>query len=215
MVNLEHVQQDGPGKCGVACLEMIFKYYKIPYDKDDIWECIRDPRPGNLGEFAYTHSLAEYAIFHGLNATAYSADVDTCFSVLDRLERLNMPAILSVRYNDNDLGRYNDDDLGHFIAYKGKENGYYLFNDPDLQQAPVKYSPHKIREQWAPIGDEVAGYEYVVFKCDTLPQTCMKCGWEYPLLVHYKIPFLNKVPFSNMTICPYCNKRNFDIWNLG
>ena len=43
-------------KCGVACLEMIFEYYGIEYDSDDIWEKIKTPRPNTWNHFyAHTH----------------------------------------------------------------------------------------------------------------------------------------------------------------
>lgn len=208
MVNLEHVQQDGPGKCGLACLEMIFKYYKIPYKKSEMWNSIKEPRGDDQGEFARLRSLAKYAIEKGLNATGYRDKADTCLNILDRLEQLNMPAILSVRYEETHLG--------HLIAYRGKENGYYFFNDPDLKapKSPVKYSADGIKERWAPCGREVAGFEYAIFDGVTIPHTCMFCTREYPILAPNKAPFSNKVPFSNKTICPYCNTINFDIWNL-
>lgn len=202
MVNLEHVQQDGPGKCGVACLEMIFKYYKIPYKKGKIWNSIKEPREDNQGEFARLYSLAKYAIDKGLNATGYRDKADTCLNILNRLEQLNMPAILSVRYQEMNLG--------HLIVYRGKKDGYYFFNDPDLgaEKNPVEYGPAIIKEKWSPCGREVAGFEYVIFDGVTIPHTCMYCTQEYPVLAP------NKAPFSNKTICPYCNKVNFDIWNL-
>lgn len=198
MVEIKHIQQQNDGcnwKCGVVCLEMIFDYYKIPCKQDDVWNAVKTNRNGSkIQKFALTHSLAKYSIHRCLNATVYKADADTWPDVLDKLERLSIPAILSVKYKNTNFA--------HFIIYLGRKDGNYYFDDPDLAKAPVRYDYSQVREKWSPHGKEVTGFVYIIFEGDTTMHTCIHCNQEYPVLVR------GKAPFSNVTICPYCDGLN-------
>lgn len=207
MVELEHVRQDGKEKCGAACLEMIFKHYEVLYEKDEIWNSIKTARPDSYKMYASTQNLVKYSNHCGLDATAYQADANTWPNVLDRLDALNMPTILSVRYRNTTLG--------HFIVYLGKKNKDYCFNDPDLKKSPIRYDYRQMKEKWSPIGKEVVGFEYIIFEGVAILHRCTHCEHEYPILVRYKVPFSNDVlPFSDRTVCPHCNRVNYGILNL-
>ena len=66
MIKISHKKQKNDGynwKCGAACLEMIFEYFKIVRTQDDIWNEIKSMRPGSLTQFyACTHDVIRYAI---------------------------------------------------------------------------------------------------------------------------------------------------------
>ena len=54
MIKISHKKQKNDGynwKCGAACLEMIFEYFKIVRTQDDIWNEIKSMRPGSLTQF--------------------------------------------------------------------------------------------------------------------------------------------------------------------
>lgn len=200
MVNLEHVQQDGKEKCGAACLEMIFKHYKIPYKKDDIWDSIKTHRPGSYKMYASTQNIVKYSLHCGLSAVAYQANADAWANVLDKLDELSIPAVLSVRYRNTTFG--------HFIVYSGKKNNDYLFHDPELKKAPVRYDLLRVKDMWTYRSKEVTGLVYILFGGETIPYACTSCGKEYPILRP------DEALFSKISFCPHCDARNMPILNL-
>ena len=200
MVEVKHIQQQNDGfnwKCGAVCLEMIFNYYGIPCNQDDIWDAIKSDRPTGIGQrYALTYRLAQYAIGHGLNCTIYKADNNSWSAVLDELDRHTIPAILSVKEKKSGES--------HFTVFCGKEDGQFIFADPNSKKERDSYDESDINEMWSPHPEiNVTGFIYLVFDGDIMPHTCMHCNREYPILVH------DKTLFSNKTICPYCDRQNY------
>lgn len=199
MVKLQHIQQVNDGrnwKCGAVCLQMIFNHYGIPCNQDDIWDAIKADRPTGIGQkYALTYSLAQYAIGRGLSCTIYKTDEYSWSNVLDELDRCNIPAVLSIREKKSGES--------HFTVYLGKKDGQFIFADPNSEAETDQYNIDEMMEMWSPhLEINVTGFIYIVFSGNTTVHTCMHCNQKYPILEH------DKVPFSNMTICPYCDRLN-------
>lgn len=196
MVEIKHRKQVNDGvnwKCGVACLEMIFEYYGIEYDSDDIWEKIKTPRPNTWNHFyAHTHSLVKYAIEKGLNATAYKAKSDTCLEVLKKLDEISIPAILAIREPKSGQS--------HFVVYTGIKNKMYYYCDPNSNRAFSYFKQGELEDVWSPqpeIG--VTGYFLVLFdhkNDDTV--FCKQCGSPVPIVYNELQTKMEGVA------CPYC-----------
>lgn len=197
MVELEHVRQDSKEKCGAACLEMIFKHYRIPYEKDDIWDSIKTHRPDSYQMYASTQNMVRYSLHCGLSAIAYRANADAWANVLDKLDELSIPAVLSVRYRNTTFG--------HFIVYSGKKNKDYLFHDPELKKAPVRYDLLRVKDMWTYRSKEVTGLVYIFFGGETILHDCTHCREKYPILEQ------EDALFSKISFCPYCGEANMPL----
>ncbi|MCI8705081.1 MAG: hypothetical protein HFE60_12635 [Anaerotignum sp.] len=198
MVKVKHIQQKNDNfhwKCGAVCLEMIFDYYSILCNQDEIWNAVKSNRSGAMGQYyALTHRLAEYAINHGLNATIYKANSQTWSTVLETLEQFSMPAILSITEKSSHQS--------HFVIFLGSERGKYIFSDPNSPKETVKWNYMEVKNMWSPnIAINVTGFIYILFEGDKISEHCQYCQKEFPLLIK------NEIPFSENTICPYCDKQ--------
>lgn len=196
MVNIKHIQQEVDGinwKCGQACLEMIFDFYNIEYDKNDIWENIKALRDSLSGQyFAFTYTLAKYAIEHGLNATVYRAKEETWSEVLKKIDNLSVPAILEMREQKSGQS--------HFVVYTGIKNRMYYYSDPNSEKEFGYFKSVDVKELWHPQPEiNVAGYFFVVFdmKVDEMI-SCVRCGKPVPV-VHSSLK-----PLIEGIACPHC-----------
>lgn len=199
MVDIKHIQQINDGfnwKCGAVCLEMIFNYYGISCNQNDIWEAVKTNRPTGIGQkYALTYSLAQYAIDRGLNCTIYKAGKDSWSDVLNSLDQRNIPAILCVKEKKSGQS--------HFMIYIGRKNGKLMFSDPNSSRETVAYDYLELRDMWSPHPEiNVTGFIYLIFDGNSTTHTCSLCNREYPVLEH------ENGPVSELTICPYCDKLN-------
>lgn len=198
MVEIKHIQQKNDGfnwKCGAVCLEMIFNYYKIPCNQDAIWDAVKCNCYTGIGQkYALTHSLAEYAISQGLNATVYKSDSEKWATILEMLDQRSIPAILSVKENKSQQS--------HFVIFLGTKNGKYIFSDPNSSKETVGYDYLQVRKMWSPnVEINVTGFIYILFEGNNRFEYCPYCKKEYPLLTK------DGVPFSTNIICPYCDRQ--------
>ncbi|MDD5692930.1 MAG: C39 family peptidase [Patescibacteria group bacterium] len=101
--------------CGIVSLAMIFDYYSIPFDLDDmINRALKDD--GYIKGVGWKHqTIVDLAIKYGLKA--YRTENDTIEKLMESLEK-DEPVIISI-YKDFDLSNG-----GHLAVL----NGYYIAN---------------------------------------------------------------------------------------
>lgn len=195
MVDIIHIKQSKDGinwKCGLACLEMIYNYYGIQYDSDEVWNTIKSRRPLSLIEFyAKTHKLALDAISHGLYATIYKA---SSLDTLNKIDQLCIPSILCITQEKSQQG--------HFIVYTGKKHNLFYFCDPDSNKLFSYMNENKMKEAWQENGAAgVTGYIFIVFdKNPSHNGNCPFCGYSIPI-VHSDL-----INYSNKIVCPNCDE---------
>ena len=196
MVKINHKQQHNDGynwKCGAVCLEMIFDYYNIECDKSDIWENIKTLRPKMQGHYyAPTHKVTKCAIEHGLNATAYKAQQNTCLELLEQINDKNIPAVLAIREKKSGQS--------HFVVYTGIKNKMYYYSDPNSNRDFDYLKRGEIMDVWSPQPQiDVTGYFFVVFDCEKGERLqCQNCGVSIPIVHNSLWSFIEGVA------CPYC-----------
>ncbi len=202
MVKIKHKQQVNDGynwKCGAACLEMIFDYYDINYNKNDIWDNIKVQRPNAaLDQYcAPTSKVAKYAIINKLYATIYKAKNHTCLEILKQINDKNIPSVLSIREKASGQS--------HFVVYTGIENKEYYYVDPNCKLDLCNFKNKEIEDVWSPqpeIG--VTGYILIVFdfvRDEKLK--CRECGISIPI-VHSSLR-----PLAEGIVCPYCGNAAY------
>lgn len=199
MVEIKHKQQVNDGlnwKCGSVCLEMIFEYYGIEYDSDNLWESVKVLRPSNLGHyFSLASTIARYSIKHGLDATIYQAKEDTYLEVLQKIDSLNIPAILQIRQEKSNQS--------HFVVYKGINNKMFYYCDPDAQREFSYFrSSSDIKSHWKN-QPNIDGYMFIVFGNSANAKiSCAypDCGKNIPI-VHDEIEKM-----VDTIYCPHCNR---------
>ena len=198
MIKISHKKQKNDGynwKCGAACLEMIFEYFKIVRTQDDIWNEIKSMRPGSLTQFyACTHDVIRYAIKNGLCATGYKVKESTCRNILEELDKEQVPAILLVKEQKTSQS--------HFIVYIGIKNKLYYYCDPNSSKDFNYMKQVDLEKSWSP--DQqfgIPGYVLIVFdkKVDSIIQ-CANCGSTVQIVQGILQDQMESV------ICPYCGQ---------
>ena len=194
MVNIVHKRQANDGvnwKCGVSCLEMIYDYFSIPYDANEIWENIKSPRSSNSFQmYALTYKLAQDSIKKGLAATIYKGnDVH----ILEEIENLQIPAILSIKQKKSNAS--------HFVVFKGIKDHKYYFSDPDVEKEQSSMSYLELRDVWSPNAKiNVAGFIFILFsKTIETSYECITCKSRFPVV------YPNLTKHVHGVICPYCD----------
>ena len=200
MVEIKHIQQINDGfnwKCGAVCLEMIFNHYGIPCNQDDIWNAVQADRSTGPGQkFAFTYSLAQYAISRGLNCTIYKTDENNWPNVLEELEQRSIPAILSVKEKKSGQS--------HFMIFVGKRDDQFIFSDPNSSNETDGYDYLEVENMWSPhLEIDVTGFIYMIFEGNSIWGGCPYCQRNFPILAQ------NEAPLSMKIICPYCDRLLF------
>ena len=199
MLKINYKQQINDGinwKCGVVSLEMIFNYYGIHSDSDDIWENIKAKNPNSLGQYyAHTHKMARYAIDHGLNATVFRARKDTWLYILNQINEMDIPAILLIRAKR----------AAHFVVYTGIKNKMYYYVDPNTDREFCYFKRENMEDVWAPQPEfGVTGYTFLVFSEQVNEVIkCQKCTGDVPVV------FKSLLTLSEGIACPHCGSAAF------
>ncbi len=194
MVDIRHKQQQNDGvnwKCGAVCLEMIYDYFRIEYDCNQIWDSIKSKRYKNsIQMYSLTYKLAQDAISRGLPATIYKGN-DAY--ILEDVDKLQTPAILSIKEKKSGES--------HFVVFQGIKNQKYCFCDPNANKAQSVMTYNTLRDLWSPNPRiNVTGFVFIMFdNQEDIFATCEHCSKEIPI-VHDVLR--EKV---RSIICPYCN----------
>lgn len=197
MIHIEHKRQVNDGlnwKCGAVCLEMIYDYFQIPYDSNEIWHNIKAQRYENsMQMYSQTYKLAQDAISRGLQATIYKG---RDAHILEDINQLQTPAILSLKQVKSGNS--------HFVIFQGIKNQNYCFCDPDTEKKITSMKFIDVRNIWSPhreIG--VTGDIFIVFnKMVHKVCKCKYCGQEIPL-VHSEL-----LERARGVVCPHCDSLN-------
>lgn len=198
MIGIVHRQQVNDGhnwKCGAVSLQMIFDYYRVPFDLDESWEYIRSRRPNSIDQFfARTCKLSEYSIAKGLMSTIYKGSHMTCLRILDILDVKSIPAIASITQKRTKQS--------HFVVFTGCDHGFYCFCDPDEKRKFNRFIDSTVYNFWKPnLSIDVTGYILVVFEHQEDEHIkCPFCNNDIPI-VHSELKEL-----TVGCICPYCDK---------
>ena len=197
MVSIQHRQQKIDGfnwTCGSTCLEMIFDFFGIPFEENEIWEAVKTRRGNSATQwFSLTFKLAQYSIEHGLSATIYKAKENKVSEVLDYLNDNNIPAILSIMEKKSKNS--------HFVVYTGKKDGKYLFADPNSEKDTTRLNYVDIRDLWKERRSiDVAGHIFIGFGNVDTYEVCKYCTKEYPVV--HNVLLENTLAI----ICPYCDR---------
>lgn len=198
MINIEHKRQVNDGinwKCGAVCLEMIYDYFQVPYDNEEIWNNIKAQRYENSVQmYSRTYKLAQDAILRGLPATIYRG---RDAHILEDIDMLQTPAILSIQQVKSRES--------HFVVFQGIKNQNYCFCDPDTDKKTTNMKFIDVRNVWSPhreIG--VTGYVFIIFdKVVDEKYKCKYCGQDIPI-VHSQL--LEK---TEGVFCPHCDRFNY------
>ena len=160
MVKIEHIRQVNDGhnwKCGAVCLEMIFNFYGIPCNQDDIWEKIKSKRNDGIEQYySHTVDLAKYSVNKGLKAYICKAKPNCVEIVLSLIDTDKRPVIMSILEKKSQNS--------HFVIYTGKKNGRFYFTDPNRDKTFSYYTLSEVEDFWKPRPEiDVAGYIFVAF----------------------------------------------------
>ena len=175
-LNIKILSQIDDGKnykCGAYALHAVLSYFGHQVEVDDIWNSISSPRPRTMQQFAYVYSLAQYSIKKGVQATIYKSK--NILQTLDKLDDMKQTAILVVAH------KKPGDVIGHFIVYKGKKDGDYIFADSEFTK-DRRISPIKMRDFCRATGPEVCGNILIVFGKAEKYRKCDYCETEYPMV---------------------------------
>ena len=197
MIDIKHIRQVNDGfnwKCGAACLEMIFSYYGISKNQDDIWNATSSSRGIGKGQkFILTKNLARYSCENGLSATIYKASADKWSELLDKLSEKQIPAILSLRQKKTSQS--------HFVVYKGINNNKYCFCDPDEERESILFDYATMKDIWKPQPIiDVTGYIFICFGTEEETVICNSCQHRLPIVHKWISKYLQGI------ICPNCDK---------
>src|ERR1035437_7012652 len=97
MLNVPHVHQIGATHCGVACLEMVYRYFGISnVSQEDIWEQRKTIKPNSTGEYYMrTQSMVDDLLDRGFNVLfgQISLNNKLCGGSIKRLISEGLPII--------------------------------------------------------------------------------------------------------------------------
>lgn len=195
MISIRHKQQRNDRinwKCGAVCLEMIYDYFGVEYDSNEIWnniKCKRSEHP--LQMYSLTYKLAQDAINRGLPATIYKGK-DA--QILENVDQLQTPAILSIKQAKSGES--------HFVIFKGIKNQNYCFCDPDTTKEESVMTYLDLRNLWSPNEKiNVTGFIFIVFNNrEDMFLTCGHCKNKIPIVYDTLKEEVQSI------ICPYCNE---------
>lgn len=165
ILKVPHVTQNGETHCGVACLEMIYRYFGITeITQDDIWEKKKTPRTGEGTYIMRTETMANDLFENGFQILMgqFSLDIKKFTTSLQNLLESNTPIIACKQASNNPK-------YGHFVVIVGmdKDNIFYL--DPDKEADVQQKNIKEFIEEWKETGEEVVGGEFIAMGKDDKP----------------------------------------------
>ncbi len=184
-LNVPHIHQSGPTHCGVACLEMVYKYFGITnVGQEDVWVSKRSPRQNSQDYFMLTSSMVQDLIDRGLSVISGQITLDNklCLGSIKRLISCGTPIIACKQWPGNPI-------LGHFIVIIGVENNDVIYLDPEQTSTPLRVSIEDFVDQWKSTNPldpnrEVVGGQFIIMGNQDKPIKINKLhatGFNVPL----------------------------------
>ena len=156
-INVSHVEQNGPTHCGVACLEMVYKYFSIDREQDDIWQIRKTQRPNNPSEFFMTtDNMIRDLIDNGFTTIVgqFFLEKKLLLGSLKRLLNNGTPIIACIQWEVNPV-------LGHFVVIIGVENDQIIYLNPETDSIPKTENTSSFVNRWKATGTEVIGGQFI------------------------------------------------------
>ncbi len=161
-LSVPHVKQEGRTNCGVACLEMVYRYFGIPeITQQDIWEQKSTMRPDNTAAFMETQNMVDDLVerdFHVLVGQFY-LDNEKLTQSIESLLSGGIPIIACTQWAP-------DPKYGHFVVIVGIEKDEILYLDPEKESVPQKMNIETFMQEWQDTGEEVIGGQFIVMGKD-------------------------------------------------
>ncbi|MBP9711307.1 MAG: C39 family peptidase [Candidatus Pacebacteria bacterium] len=126
-MNVPYIQQKDPNSCGVAALEMLYRFYGVDtLDQLEVYERIKTPAPhGNDNFYVLASSLKAEAEAGGFKVElVYPNDLQKSFEILEQSVRENVPVIVIQRFTEE------LPEVGHFRVVTNINKKYVRFHDP-------------------------------------------------------------------------------------
>jgi ABC-type bacteriocin/lantibiotic exporter with double-glycine peptidase domain len=162
-LQIPYVQQVGETHCGVACLEMVYKYFGIVDRKqEDIWERRKTKRPDGTNFFMLTKSMVEDLIDHDLQILwgHMCLEEEKCRESLEEVFRKRLPLIACKQWDKNPL-------YGHFVVLIGLEKDEVMYLDPEIGPTRQRKKISDFINEWQKTGKEVTGGVFIVMQKDS------------------------------------------------
>ena len=137
IINVPHVHQVGVTHCGVACLEMVYRYFGITnVTQDDIWQLRKTSRPNSVDYLMLTSSMVQDILSHGFNVIVGQIILkeNLCLSSIGRHIRQGLPMIVCKQWPAKPM-------LGHFVVIIGTGKGTTLTKTESETTQPLKLVP--------------------------------------------------------------------------
>ncbi len=155
-LNIPHVPQNGETHCGVACLEMVYRYFDITdITQDDIWDKRKTIRPDGTAPFMTTQNMVDDLVEKGFQVLSgqFYLETEECASSIASLLEAGTPIIA--------CKQWDEPKYGHFVVIVGIEKDKILYLDPEKESAQEKDIETFLKE-WQATGEEVIGGEFIV-----------------------------------------------------
>ena len=158
-LKIPHVKQNGDTHCGVACLEMVYKYFAInDITQDDIWQAKKSLRPDKTDFYMRTADMVDHLVENNFQVLYGQLLLDEvlCVRSISALLNAGIP-IIACKQSDA------DPKYGHFVIIVGIESGsYFYYLDPNKSSSLQKKSVKKFIKEWRESGEEVTGGEFII-----------------------------------------------------
>ncbi len=164
-LTVPHIKQNGETHCGVACLEMIYRYFGITdITQDDIWKKRKTIRPDKTGEFMMTNDMTndlfenDFQVLQG----QFSLELEKCARSIKNLLDTKTPIIACKQVPTDPI-------YGHFVVIIGIEEDTISYLDPEKDSEIQKKSVQDFIKEWQKTGEEVIGGEFIAMGKDDKP----------------------------------------------
>lgn len=194
ILHVPHIKQNGPTHCGVACLEMVYKFFGITdVSQEEIWKKRKTIRQDRSNDYMETRSMVADAVekeFYVFTGQMF-LEAEKCQSNLQNLLSSDLPVIACKQWSKNP-------NYGHFVVIIGVGDNSIVYLDPELDRKPQKKKiAHFIRE-WQLTGNEVIGGEFIVISNEKEKfknfNLCLTNFWVPSKLRSF---YLNSVDFTD------------------
>jgi len=159
-LKVPYVEQNNENSCGPAALEMVFKFYGININQNDIFEQYKKPNP-DLKDNYYitTDDLVNFAKNNGFNESFWKKTDLTekeINNLINGFIEKRIPIIACQQFT-------KEIPSGHFRVVTGIFKNKIYFHDP--YDGPRKnWTMNKFIDYWMPSGKTVTGGVYIIIK---------------------------------------------------
>lgn len=159
ILDVPHIKQAGETHCGVACLEMVYRFFGITdVSQEDIWKKRKTLRPDKSAYYMETKNMVSDVKdrgFYVLRGQLY-LDEGKCSESLQNLLASGIPVIACNQWERNP-------EYGHFVVIVGLGGGQVMYLDPEKNEQVQKKEVKSFISEWQPTsGGEVVGGEFIV-----------------------------------------------------